>query len=178
MFIQCKAESANPAVDWELSWSLCRQKGMTPTLASFTWKMLLNLLCSQERLVRMGMANSPLCKLCNQERGSLQHELLFCSWNDNLGDKLVSTLQSQAPYLTAENILLLSLPDLEQEKKLPYTLLIAITLSYIWNERIRNQRPQSYKVRSELEQTIILMRNTRLLNAAEILNTMSNVMFQ
>ena len=177
-FIPSKAESANPTVDWEMSWSLARQKGLPPKLSSFTWKMLLNLLCSQERLVRLGMANSAMCKLCNQEDGSLQHELIFCSWNDNLGLKLLSALEEYAPSLTAESLLLLSLPELEQEKKLPLTLLIAITLNHIWEERFRNRRPQLYKVRSELEQTIILMRTTRLLNAAETLNTMTSIMFQ
>ena len=83
-FIPSKAENANREIDWELSWSLCRQQGVPPYLAAFMWKMLLNLLCPQERLVKMGIAHSMPCKPCNQEHGSLKHEPLDCSYNDNL----------------------------------------------------------------------------------------------
>ena len=49
-FRPCKAELACPTTDWSLSWSLCRQQGIPPDLSSFLWKMLLDLLCTQERL--------------------------------------------------------------------------------------------------------------------------------
>jgi hypothetical protein len=49
-FRPCRAELASPTTDWELSWTLCRQQGMAPDLSSFLWKMLLDLLCTQQRL--------------------------------------------------------------------------------------------------------------------------------
>ena len=172
-----RAELASPTTDWELSWLLSRQHGMPPDLSSFLWKMLLDLLSTQHRLHRMGASNSPLCKLCKSETGSLQHELLECSFNDNTGQKLLYTLQIHIPSMTANSLLHLSLADLETEKQLPATILIAATLSCIWRERTTSSRVRTYQVRSELEQTINLLRTTRLLNTAELLHTMLGQMF-
>ena len=63
-FRPCRAELASPTTDWSPSWSLCRQHGIPPDLSSFLWKMLLDLLCTQERLHKMVASPSPLCKLC------------------------------------------------------------------------------------------------------------------
>ena len=177
VFHPSRAELTSPTTDWELSWLLCRQQGMPPDLSSFLWKMLLDLLCTQQRLHRVGASPSPMCKLCKTETGSLQHELLECSFNDNTGQRLLSTLQLYMPNMTANSLLHLSLADLETEKQLPATILIAATLSCIWIERTTSSRVRTYQVRSELEQTINLLRTTRFLNTADILHTMLGQMF-
>ena len=63
---KCKAELASPSTDWTLSWSLCRQSGVPPDLASFLWKMLLNILTTQERVHKTGASPTPMCKHCSQ----------------------------------------------------------------------------------------------------------------
>ena len=108
-FRRCRAELASPTTDWELSWTLCRQQGMAPDLSSFLWKMLLDLLCTQQRLHRVRASPSLLCKLCNQETGTLQHELIDCSFNGNTGHLLLTCLQTHIPSLTAETLLHLQL---------------------------------------------------------------------
>ena len=137
--------------------------------------MLLDLLCTQERLHKMGASPSPLCKLCKQETGTLQHELLECSLNENIGQLLVHAIQSQLPSLTPEALLHLGLSDLEADMELPTTLLAAVTLSCIWRERNTSSRVRAYQVRSELEQTI--NRTTRLADAVNKLCTMLYMMF-
>ena len=47
IFHLCKAEFASPGTDWSISWSLCRQQGLSPELSSFLWKLLLDLLGTQ-----------------------------------------------------------------------------------------------------------------------------------
>ena len=116
VFRPSRAELTSPTTDWEFSWLLCRQQGMPPDLSSFLWKMLLDLLCTQQRLHRISASTSPLCKLCKTETGSLQHELLECSFNDNTGQKLLSTLQIYMPNMTANFLLHLSLADLDTDK--------------------------------------------------------------
>ena len=61
-FRPSKVEMSSPDTDWTLTWSLCRQKGMPPELSSFVWKMLLDLLSTQEKLFRMGSSSSSICK--------------------------------------------------------------------------------------------------------------------
>ena len=98
-------------------------------LSSFLWKMLLDLLCTQERLHKMGASPSPLCKLCKQETGTLKHELLECSFNENIGQLLLLTIQNQLPSMTPESLLHLGLSNIDADMELPTTLLAAVTLS-------------------------------------------------
>ena len=130
-FRPSRAELANPDKDWELSWYLARQPGVPPELSSFLWKMLLDLLCTQQKLNRIGTANSPLCKLCKTETGSLAHELILCSYNNSIGTKLLSALQTYSPSLTTDSLLHLNLADISTEQQLPVSILVASTLSSI-----------------------------------------------
>ena len=121
---------------------------------------------------------SPLCKVCKTENGSLAHELITCSYNCSIGIKLLSTLQTYSPSLTTDSLLHLDLADISTDQQLPVTLLVASTLSSIWKERTTHSRVCRYKVRSELEQTINLLRTTRLATVAVSLNSMLEQMFQ
>ena len=144
LFRPSKAELASPGNDWELSWFLARQPGIPPELTSFLWKMLLNLLSTQQRLHRVGASVSPLCKLCKTETGSHEHELIDCSYNSSIGLKLLSTLQTYIPSMTPTSLLLLNLSDLETVKQLPVSLLIGSTLSCIWIGRTTYSRVCAY----------------------------------
>ena len=50
--------------------------------------------------------------------------------------------------------------------QLPVTILAAVTLNCIWKERSTSSRVCAYQVRSELEQTIAVLRTSRLGPAA------------
>ena len=102
---------------------------------------------------------------------------LSCTLNDNIGQLLLTTLQTLIPSLTSANILRLDFPTLDSKLHLPATLLIAVSLSTIWKERTTNSRVRAYQVRSELEQTINLLRTTRLVPSSEELRTMVGQMF-
>ena len=68
--------------------------------------------------------------------------------------------------------------DLASEKQLPATLLVAVTLACLYKERQSSSRVRAYQVRSDLEITINLLHTTRPGNAAEVLRTMMDHMFQ
>ena len=61
--------------------------------------------------------------------------------------------------------------------QLPITILAAVTLNCIWKERSTSSRVCAYQVRSELEQTIAMLRTSRLSSAAEILSNISVQLF-
>ena len=111
------------------------------------------------------------------ETVSLSYELMSCTLNENIGQLLLTTLQTLIPSLTSANILRLDFPTLDSKLHLPATLLIAVSLSTIWKERTTNSRVRAYQVRSELEQTINLLRTTRLVPSSEELRTMVGQMF-
>ena len=178
-FRECKAEAASPTTDWALSWSLCRQSGIPPNLASFLWKMLLNLLCTQERLHRMGTIRSPLCKLCNSSSiGDMQHTFFQCDFNDGAGQLLLNCLQAHLPHINATSVVRLEFSNLDEEMHLPLTLLVATTLNYIWSQRISSSKFRTYQVRSEIEQTINLLRTSRLADVSARLQNLAEHMFQ
>ena len=175
----CKPELASPTTGWTLSWSVSRQPGIPPDLASFLWKLLLNLLCTQERLHKMGPASSPVCKLCDASTiGTLQHTFLECQFNDGVGTKLFNCVQNHIPTLTDESLFRLEFANLDIEDSLPITLLTSVTLSYIWNQRMISSKFRAYQVRSEIEQVISLLRTTRHVAAASQLQGLLDQMFQ
>ena len=61
----------------------------------------------------MGSINSPLCKMtgCSEE-GTLLHELINCSSNDEEGHNLVLCLQHHVPGLEADAALRLELGNI------------------------------------------------------------------
>ena len=77
---KCKSELDSPDTDWPISWSICRQPGVPPDLASFLWKVMLNILPTQARLLRLRISETADCKHCT-EPGTLQHELIDCDFN-------------------------------------------------------------------------------------------------
>ena len=176
-FRPCRAEIASPTTDWALSWSLSRLSGIPPDMTAFLWKMLHQLLSTQERLHRLGSSPSSSCKLCKQVTGSLKHELLECSYNNQIGDLLLSCLQSYQPDMSAASLLRLEFSSMESDMQLPATIITAITLGYIWKERLTSSRIRAYQVRSEIEQSINLLRTTRFGNAAISLETLARQMF-
>ena len=177
-FRPCRSELASPTTDWALSWFLCRQPGIPPDMATFLWKMLHNLLSTQERLHRLGSSPSALCKQCKLVTGTLQHELLECPHNDHVGEHLLGCLQTYVPGLTAATLLRLEFTSLDENMELPTTIITAVSLGYIWKARLTSSRIRAYQVRSEIEQTINLLRTTRLVNTATSLDTLANQMFQ
>ena len=177
-FKPCKAELASPTTDWSLSWAACRQAGVPPDLASFLWRMMHNLLSTQAKLHRMGTIRSPVCKMqgCT-EIGTLEHELLFCSKNDDVGYELLSCLEQYHPGMQADAVLRLEHGSGDDDLSLPITLLTAIILSTLWKDRESGVSIRKYKVRAELEQSINLLRTTRFNNTVAVLRDMSRIMF-
>ena len=132
----------------------------------------------KKQIQKMGATTSPLCKLCKQFTGSLKHELFDCSHNNNIGHQLLHTVQTSQTSLNTEALLYLEFADLQPDMQLPITLLTSVTLSCIWTSRRISSTVRSYHVRSELEQTINLLRTTRHSAAAGKMSNILNQMFQ
>ena len=83
----CRVEIKDPDVDWEKAWSLAMTPGLSSEQASFTWKMIDDLLPTRERLFRMNLPDiqSPACTLCPQGAlDDVEHALLLCPYNEDL----------------------------------------------------------------------------------------------
>ena len=167
---RCKIEREHPQVDWERSWGLACIRGLESDQYTFLWKLLHNILPTQDRLCRiLTTVTSPSCQLCNtQQLCNLQHAPFSCFFNNNLGQWLLQC----CPHVTAQQVILLDL-SLDQDHQLPLVWLIANTLSINWKSRMEKKVTNLFTTRATLEVNIMLLRKTRHSSAAEIVNNLS-----
>ena len=71
-------------VDWRKIYLLPRQTTIESSLQSFQYKILANTLYLNERLFKFGIAESPLCSQCTQEKESIIHLFVTCRVTHNL----------------------------------------------------------------------------------------------
>ena len=109
--------------------------------------------------------------------GTLERELLTCTKNDGIGQKLLECLQHYVPGLQAGEALRLEHGDPGPDVSLPLTLITAIILQSLWKEREAKTAVRSYRVRADLEQSINLLRTTRHSDTADKLKIMVNLLF-
>ena len=153
--------------DWENCWRLARLPGLGPEKISFLFKLLHQILPTQERVARTKPNSSPQCKVqgCQSlAEENLSHALIHCQANDQLGTKLLESMREIQPGLSAEALLRLDF-QVEEDLELPAVWLIGSVLSTIWNLRQSSTKVRQYLIRSQLEAEINLLRETRFSEA-------------
>ena len=167
--IPVRAESLSPSNDWTHSWRLARIKGLESQLSTFLFKLLHQLLPTQERVQRLGGTedNLPgLCKLFHTEVEDLSHAFFYCPQSRVSGLALLGWVQGVAPTLQPEDALQLKLQTtLSQEDELAAVCMLATGLKHIWEARVSKKQITPFQVRAELEAKISLLRRTRYVGA-------------
>ena len=107
----------------------------------------------------------------------LDHSLVQCQANQQVGSRLLQVLQQYQPNLTTAALLRLEI-DVEAEQELPLVWLTAATLLSIWDQRKTCTRVQPHLTRSQLEAKANILRETRLTNTAVMLNDLIINMFE
>ena len=168
---KCRVEQAKPETNWERSWRLARLSGLGPENTSFLFKMLHQLLPTQERLARLSPNTSSSCILpgCVNLLDDLPHALVQCQGNDGVGLKVMECVRSYAPNLDVEAALRLEL-DVSEEAELPLVWLLSTVCQAIWKCRATRTKVNLYDIRSKLEAQINLLRETRFSNITIILD--------
>ena len=170
--IPCRAELKNPELDWETTWPRIRLSGLGAELTSFLFKLLHDLLPTQERVARTSPSVSGICKLCvhNAEEDIL-HALVRCTGNQGVGQAVLQCLPHDAG-VDEYKALRLQL-DLEESLEYPTVWFLAVAWKCIWESRMVGKRPELYKVRADLEAKVSLLRETsRLSEASEKITSM------
>ena len=86
-YILCRAELANPENNCETSARRMRMKGLGSEVVSFLFKLLHQLLATQERLSRLNQATSHACKApgCSEDqKEDVAHALYYCNVNTGI----------------------------------------------------------------------------------------------
>ena len=177
-FISTRTELSSPSTDWERTWRLSRQRGLGPELTTFLFRMMHRLLVTKERQHRTNPATSPTCSAVGcEEVETMQHALLHCQANRNVGMALLQTLRQHQPTLSAEAAARLEL-DIPEEEEVPSVWLLAATFLSVWEQRQSSNRVQPYLVRAQLEARVNLLRMTRFEDEAAIILEKIQYMFE
>ena len=168
---KCRVELASPDTDWERSWRLARLSGLGPENISFLFKMMHQLLPTQERLSRISPRTSSTCTLpgCVNIHDDLPHALVFCQGNDGVGIKVIECVRGYHPNLDVEAALRLEI-DVSEEMELPLVWLLSTVFQAIWKCRATRTNITLFDIRSKLEAKINLLRETRFSNTSVILD--------
>ena len=169
--IPCRAELRDPEADWVSIWPRVRLPGLGAELSSFLFKILHDLLPTQERVARTSPTVSGDCKLCLPNAvEDLPHALMRCPGNQGVGDAVLDCLPN-SDNLNHNNLLNLQF-TLEDSHEYPTVWFLAVAWSSIWESRRLGKRPELYRVRADLEAKVSLLRETRFSDSAEIISTM------
>ena len=171
IYIMCRVELAKPDTDWERSWRLARLPGLGPENISFLFKMMHEILPTQERVSRTSPRASPACQApgCGHGREDIPHALVLCGQNDGVGARLMACLRNCVPNLEVEAALRLEF-DVAEEMELPLVWLVGTVGQAVWKLRADKSRVNLYEIRSQLEAKISLLRETRFESSAIILD--------
>jgi hypothetical protein len=107
----------------------------------------------------------------------LEHPLVHCQANGNVGMALMNILRLNHPALSVEASLRLEL-DVPADDELSTVWLLAATLLAIWEQRQASNNVQPYLVRAQLEAKVNLLRQTSFSNCATLIKEKVQLMFE
>ena len=110
-----KKQSGKVTCDYlpNFKFTLIKLKGRY--LASFNFKLLHKLLVTKERIHHLTPASSPLCSHCSKPNEDMLHALIHCDYNQDTGNKVLSTAHQYIPAITGPALLRLELTDLPED---------------------------------------------------------------
>ena len=137
-----------------------RIKGLGSEVVSFLFKLLHQLLATQERLSRINQATSNACKApgCSEDQTEdLAHALYYCNGNNGIGSRCIDAVKTFIPNISIDRALLLQF-EVERSMELAIICFLAIAWMNIWRSRVDGKRPKLSSVKSEMESQILLWR--------------------
>ena len=161
--ILCKVEQKYPECDWSLTWERLRVPFLSSETISFLWKLVHDLLTTEERL-NLTLGNVPAsCRYgCEAHLLANQIHCFFnCSLTYIVGQWLLKTVRIFGP-TNEENILKLNVPNNNA-----LIWIIAKTLHYSWIKRSSNKTCDSPSFLASLEAELMIMNETRYKQLAD-----------
>ena len=137
--------------------------GLGPEQSFFIFKLLHQILPTQERVSRTSPATNSFCKhteCTGQSVEDIPHCLVHCRGNNGTGMKILESARTVAPGQTVEQFLQLDL-GVEASKELATVLWLSAGFLAIWDLRTAGKRIEHYLVRAQLEAKINLLREAR-----------------
>ena len=99
---------------------------------------------------------------------TLNHALFDCQENNGVGYVLLQGLKKYIPSLTPNNILTLDF-EIEEEFHFPLVWCTATFLSSLWQLRVEKKKVELIKIRSEMESSCRLLRESRRCKTSQMI---------
>ena len=154
---QCKAEIISPESDWDMIWSRVRLNSLDFQITSFSFKLLHNLLTTEERMAAILPNSSPLCKFsCHNTPATLQHTFFHCRLSAVTGSWLLAMVRASDPAANEEKVLRL---DFDGDGGLVWVT--ATILHHIWESRVKSKECTIKECRAKLMSNLDFIKKTK-----------------
>ena len=174
-----RVEALFPQNNWDNAYYFSRLRGLSTESRSFNFKILHQLLPTNERISQFLPNNPQECTLCHNEVPETPiHALFSCENNSEAAEALLQLTRPYDNKISAERALLFNLDIRDPIYELSTVLVLYTGLFYIWRNRTKRKGTAQYQIRAEIECLISLLRRSRLRRLREagdiIEYTMSN----
>ena len=161
VLIPSRHEESQPEKDFSNSYRLCRLFGLSPEQKTFLFKLVQNLLPTQERLHRLRKVPSPCCRFCDCPEDTTEH-LLACAQSAEVTAPLMACLSSQVSTINITNKDVINMSITTSESwELPAAWLVATCMAFIWEDRVAGNVSRLIRFRAELLAKVALLRRTK-----------------
>ena len=136
IYCLCRSERLFPNIDWRTTWGKIRYPFLSSNTATFLWKLLHELLPTEERL-SMTVGNIPsTCRFeCADQVATLMHCFFKCHLTNEVGSWVLNFVHNACPSVQEEKVLKL---DFSAGNSLFWVT--ANTLQYLWNSRVSKKK--------------------------------------
>ena len=134
--VPCKVELNSQYSDWNLIWTNCHLPSFTSKMTSFSFKLVHDLIPSEERISRIIPNNSSVCKHCSDNSiADTLHVFFLCSLSQELGDWLLRVVREVDATATPDSVLRLEIYGGDA-----LVWLTVAALSYTWEQRAKKKK--------------------------------------
>ena len=158
----CRVELACPDVDWEIIWRRVRLPCLSSATSSFLWKLVNELLTTEER-VHSTVGNAPpTCRYCRLEIiADLKHCFFKCCMTEDVGNWLLTLTRQFGP---TDEFKLLKL-DVYNKEALVW--IIAMVLQFCWSKRAASEKAVLDECTANLRAELQMIKNSPFFQLSE-----------
>ena len=166
----CRAEVLSPDINWESIWGKVRHSSLSSVTSSFLWKLVNNLLTTEERVYSTIGNTTAFCRYCsNDVIANLKHCFFQCCLTKDVGSWLVALSREFGPY-DEEKLLKL---DVDNNDALMW--ISANVLHFCWLKRTSSKKAEVQECLAQLEADTSMM---KIADFALLSQKISNILEQ
>ena len=166
--LPCRAERMNPDANWNIVWSNVRMPVIPNASKSFAWKLVHDLLPTENRLFAASSVSSNKCKAScpGDPIADLEHCFFDCQLTNELGMWLLNIFKRVIPHSNPRVILNLEFENAE-------LLFLTIEVLYFsWSRRTIGKKASLVEFTSSIDADLMILSESKYRNLGEKVKTL------